>query len=158
MIHFSWHFICKGLNNDFVYQDLYERIDKTRFTDPLEDSAFHYGFNSTYLKKVVSYWRNTFDWKKQVEMLNKYPHFKTKIEGMQECIINDFFIYLAKCFIPFVSMQDLTCTSSMCAHHRGGTRGLCLLCLFMAGPDLSMNSTRFFHFSHRKMRELHLRL
>ncbi|KAK7901436.1 hypothetical protein WMY93_018205 [Mugilogobius chulae] len=63
-------------------QDLYERIDRTRFTDPLEDSAFHYGFNSTYLKKVVSYWRNEFDWKKQVDILNKYPHYKTKIEGL----------------------------------------------------------------------------
>ncbi|KAJ8384760.1 hypothetical protein AAFF_G00198460 [Aldrovandia affinis] len=62
--------------------DLYRRIDQTRFTDPLEDSRFHYGFNSTYLKKVVSYWRNQFDWEKQVKALNKYPHFKTKIEGL----------------------------------------------------------------------------
>lgn len=66
-----------------VYQDLHERMDKTRDTDPLEDSAFQYGFNSTHLKKVVSYWRNEFDWKKQVDVLNKYPHFKTKIEGIQ---------------------------------------------------------------------------
>lgn len=66
-----------------AYQDLHERIDKTRYTDPLEDSAFQYGFNSTHLKKVVSYWRNEFDWKKQVDVLNKYPHFKTKIEGIQ---------------------------------------------------------------------------
>lgn len=66
-----------------TYQDLHERIDKTRYTDPLEDSAFQYGFNSTHLKKVVSYWRNEFDWKKQVDVLNKYPHFKTKIEGIQ---------------------------------------------------------------------------
>lgn len=62
-------------------QDLYERIDRTRYADPLEDGKFHYGFNSTYLKKVVSYWRHEFDWKKQVAVLNKYPHFKTKIEG-----------------------------------------------------------------------------
>lgn len=65
-----------------VHQDLYERIDRTRYTDPLEDSAFQYGFNSTHLKKVVSYWRHEFDWKKQVDVLNKYPHFKTKIEGI----------------------------------------------------------------------------
>ncbi|XP_030011801.1 epoxide hydrolase 1 [Sphaeramia orbicularis] len=68
--------------SDKDIEDLYERIDRTRYTDPLEDSGFHYGFNSTYLKKVVSYWRHEFDWKKQVEMLNKYPHFKTKIEGL----------------------------------------------------------------------------
>ncbi|XP_036609576.1 epoxide hydrolase 1-like isoform X3 [Trichosurus vulpecula] len=63
-------------------KDLHQRIDMTRYTPPLEDSGFQYGFNSNYLKKVVSYWRNQFDWKKQVEILNQYPHFKTKIEGI----------------------------------------------------------------------------
>ncbi|KAM4598837.1 epoxide hydrolase 1 [Fundulus diaphanus] len=68
--------------SDKEIEDLHERIDRTRFSDSVEDSGFQYGFNSTYLKKVVSYWRNTFDWKKQVAVLNKYPHFKTKIEGL----------------------------------------------------------------------------
>ncbi|MBN3309326.1 HYEP hydrolase, partial [Amia calva] len=63
-------------------EDLYKRIDQTRYSQPLEDSRFHYGFNSTYLRKVVSYWRNQFDWKKQVKVLNRYQHFKTRIEGL----------------------------------------------------------------------------
>ncbi|XP_061914459.1 epoxide hydrolase 1 [Entelurus aequoreus] len=68
--------------SDDEIKDLHERIDKTRYADPLENSTFQYGFNSTYLKSVASYWRHEFDWKKQVAMLNKYPHFKTKIEGI----------------------------------------------------------------------------
>ncbi|XP_077351551.1 epoxide hydrolase 1 [Festucalex cinctus] len=68
--------------SDDEIKELQERLDKTRYTDPLEDAAFEYGFNSTYLKQVVSYWRHEFDWKKQVAMLNTYPHFKTKIEGI----------------------------------------------------------------------------
>lgn len=72
----------KVQTSDEEIKDLHERIDRTRYTEPLEDSAFHYGFNSTHLKTVVSYWRHKFDWKKQVEVLNKYPHFKTKIEGL----------------------------------------------------------------------------
>ncbi|XP_054654609.1 epoxide hydrolase 1-like [Dunckerocampus dactyliophorus] len=68
--------------SDDEIKDLHERIDKARYADPLEDSAFQYGFNSTYLKSVASYWRHEFDWKKQVAVLNKYPHFKTKIEGI----------------------------------------------------------------------------
>ncbi|XP_071754097.1 epoxide hydrolase 1 [Centroberyx gerrardi] len=68
--------------SDEEIEDLHERIDRTRYTDPLEDSCFQYGFNSTYLKKVVSYWRHEFDWKKQVAVINKYPHFKTRIEGL----------------------------------------------------------------------------
>ncbi|XP_075060438.1 epoxide hydrolase 1 [Mixophyes fleayi] len=62
--------------------DLFHRIDTTRFSDPLEGSRFNYGFNSNHLRKVVSYWRNNFSWSKQLEILNKYPHFKTKIEGL----------------------------------------------------------------------------
>ncbi|XP_051815436.1 epoxide hydrolase 1-like [Acanthochromis polyacanthus] len=68
--------------SDKEIEDLYERIDRTRYTDPLEDSRFHYGFSSTHLKKVVSYWKHEFDWKKQVAVLNQYPHFKTRIEGL----------------------------------------------------------------------------
>ncbi|XP_065730341.1 epoxide hydrolase 1 isoform X3 [Phocoena phocoena] len=68
--------------SDEEINDLHQRIDKVRLTPPLEDSRFHYGFNSNYLKKVISYWRNEFDWRKQVESLNRYPHFKTKIEGL----------------------------------------------------------------------------
>lgn len=62
--------------------DLHRRIDQTRSFPALEESQFNYGFNSGYLEKVVSYWRNNFDWRKQVEILNKYPHFKTKIDGI----------------------------------------------------------------------------
>ncbi|XP_017550856.1 epoxide hydrolase 1-like [Pygocentrus nattereri] len=65
-----------------MIQDLYQRIGQTRFTESLEDGRFHYGFNSAYLKKVAKYWRHEFDWEKQVRVLNKYPHFKTNIEGL----------------------------------------------------------------------------
>ncbi|XP_076873462.1 epoxide hydrolase 1 [Brachyhypopomus gauderio] len=63
-------------------EDLHRRIDQTRAFPSLEDSKFHYGFNSSYLQQVVSYWRSDFNWRKQVERLNMYPHFKTKIEGI----------------------------------------------------------------------------
>jgi microsomal epoxide hydrolase len=62
-------------------QDLYRRIDQTRPFPSLEDSQFNYGFNSHYLQKVVTYWRRDFDWRRQVEKLNKFPHYKTNIEG-----------------------------------------------------------------------------
>uniref|UniRef100_A0A4W5NWG2 Epoxide hydrolase n=1 Tax=Hucho hucho TaxID=62062 RepID=A0A4W5NWG2_9TELE len=63
-------------------QDLYTRIDQTQSFPSLEDSQFTYGFNSQYLQNVVSYWRHDFDWRRQVEKLNKYPHYKTNIEGI----------------------------------------------------------------------------
>uniref|UniRef100_A0A665V1F5 Epoxide hydrolase n=1 Tax=Echeneis naucrates TaxID=173247 RepID=A0A665V1F5_ECHNA len=68
--------------SDEELKDLYSRIDQTRPVASLEDSQFNYGFNSQYLQNVISYWRNDFDWKRQVDKLNQYPHFKTKIEGI----------------------------------------------------------------------------
>ncbi len=138
----------------FIQQDLHERIDRARYTDPLEDSGFQYGFNSTHLKKVVSYWRHEFDWKKQVAVLNKYPHFKTRIEGTTEPkagfalgIWPPFFFSLFTCF--FASLQDWTCTSSMWCHHTARIRRSCLLCSFTAGPAPSTSSTGFCRFSRR---------
>ncbi|KAM6218000.1 epoxide hydrolase 1 isoform 1-T1 [Rhynchocyon petersi] len=72
--------------SDQEIKDLHYRLDNVRLSPPVENACFHYGFNSNYLKKVIGYWRNTFDWRKQVEILNQYPHFKTKIEG---CALND---------------------------------------------------------------------
>lgn len=68
--------------SDEEINDLHRRIEKARLTPPLEDSRFHYGFNAHYLQKVLAYWRDGFDWRKQVAELNRYPHFKTKIEGL----------------------------------------------------------------------------
>uniref|UniRef100_A0A671TW86 Epoxide hydrolase n=1 Tax=Sparus aurata TaxID=8175 RepID=A0A671TW86_SPAAU len=72
----------KVTTSDDELKDLYRRIDQTRPVPSLEDSQFHYGFNSHYLQRVVSYWRNDFDWSRQVDKLNLYPHFKTNIEGI----------------------------------------------------------------------------
>ncbi|KAM3861293.1 epoxide hydrolase 1 [Diretmus argenteus] len=72
----------KVTTSDEELEDLYRRIDQTRSVPSLEDSQFNYGFNSQYLEKVVSYWRHDFDWRRQVDKLNQYPHFKTNIEGI----------------------------------------------------------------------------
>ncbi|XP_068198461.1 epoxide hydrolase 1 [Antennarius striatus] len=72
----------KVTTSDEELEDLYRRIDQTRPVPSLEDSQFNYGFNSNYLKEVVTYWRNDFDWRRQVNKLNQYPHFKTNIEGI----------------------------------------------------------------------------
>ncbi|KAH1173136.1 epoxide hydrolase 1-like isoform X2 [Mauremys mutica] len=69
--------------SDREIQELHQRLDQARYTPPLEGVAFQYGFNSTYLQKVVAYWRNQFDWQKQLEIVNQYPHFKTTIEGIE---------------------------------------------------------------------------
>ncbi|KFU84731.1 Epoxide hydrolase 1, partial [Chaetura pelagica] len=76
-------------------QDLHRRLDQARYAPPLEGAAFHYGFNSNFLRKVVSYWRKEFDWREKVKVLNKYPHFRTTIEG-----IEIHFIHVKPSYVP----------------------------------------------------------
>lgn len=68
---------------DDVISDLKTRLARTRLGEDLEDTQFQYGFQSTYLKEVLQYWQKEYDWKKQQAELNKYPHFKTTIEGIE---------------------------------------------------------------------------
>ncbi|GBM32185.1 Epoxide hydrolase 1 [Araneus ventricosus] len=68
--------------SDDVLADLRERLEKARYESSLEGADFSYGFNSDYLQSVVEYWKTEYNWRKQEDQLNKYPHFKTCIEGV----------------------------------------------------------------------------
>jgi hypothetical protein len=65
-----------------VIDDLKSRIANTRWTDEIENSKWEYGTNKNYLKELCDYWQNTFDWNKQEEYLNLFPHFKTIVDGV----------------------------------------------------------------------------
>lgn len=62
--------------------DLQSRLANARYVDHVEDTQFHYGFNSEYLKEVVEYWRTKYDWRAEEAKLNAYPQFLTQIEGL----------------------------------------------------------------------------
>uniref|UniRef100_A0A8D8UQM9 microsomal epoxide hydrolase n=1 Tax=Cacopsylla melanoneura TaxID=428564 RepID=A0A8D8UQM9_9HEMI len=69
--------------SDSVLNDLKSRIRSTNtLTPPLEGVGFEYGFNSDYLKVVLDYWANNYNWRKFETALNKFPQFKTQISGL----------------------------------------------------------------------------
>ena len=51
-------------------------------TPPLLNQGFQYGFNTNFLKQVITYWKNDYKWKNREVYLNKYPQFKTSISGL----------------------------------------------------------------------------
>jgi juvenile hormone epoxide hydrolase len=65
-----------------VLTDLKSRLTKTKFSEPLEDVNFRYGFNANKLQEVVTYWKDKYDWRKTEKELNKYPHYRTQIDGI----------------------------------------------------------------------------
>lgn len=55
--------------------DLHRRIDNTRWPDQLNDDNWSYGTDINYLKELVAYWRNDFDWRAAEARLNSFDHF-----------------------------------------------------------------------------------
>nr|UTQ10529.1 juvenile hormone epoxide hydrolase-1 [Antheraea pernyi] len=69
--------------NNTAVDDLKQRLLNRRpFTKPLEGIQSEYGMNTDYLGNVLDYWRDTYDFKRRVELLNKFSHYKTKIQGL----------------------------------------------------------------------------
>jgi epoxide hydrolase len=61
--------------------DLYERLDRTRWPDELPDVGWAYGVPRNYLKELVRYWRHEYDWRAAEARLNEWPQFTTTIDG-----------------------------------------------------------------------------
>ena len=54
-----------------VLEDLRERIARTRWPDEIAGSGWDYGTNLAYLKELLDYWRNGFDWRARMGCRSK---------------------------------------------------------------------------------------
>src|SRR2546426_7154467 len=67
---------------DAVLADLRERLARTRFPDEIPDSGWTYGTNLAYLRELVAYWRERFDWRAAEARLNALPQFRARVGGL----------------------------------------------------------------------------
>ncbi|XP_076173256.1 juvenile hormone epoxide hydrolase 1 [Ptiloglossa arizonensis] len=66
-----------------VIEDLKNRLAHRRpYVEPLEDAAWTYGISTKYLNTVLDYWKDKYKWNERQKLLNKYPQFKTNIQGL----------------------------------------------------------------------------
>ena len=66
-----------------VLTDLKARLRNARYPQELTGTGWSYGTDLTYLKSLVSYWQNGYDWRAQERKLNALPQFKTVIDGLE---------------------------------------------------------------------------
>ncbi|MFC7247131.1 epoxide hydrolase family protein [Catellatospora aurea] len=64
-------------------EDLWDRLDRTRWPDEADDAGWRYGTDLSYLRGLVRYWRDDFDWRSVEARLNAVPQFRTEIDGLQ---------------------------------------------------------------------------
>jgi pimeloyl-ACP methyl ester carboxylesterase len=65
-----------------VLSDLQQRLERTRWTYQSEGADWDAGTDLNYLKDLVDYWQNSYDWRVQEAILNRFSHFKADVGGM----------------------------------------------------------------------------
>ncbi|MEJ1965060.1 MAG: epoxide hydrolase family protein [Gammaproteobacteria bacterium] len=65
-----------------VLMDLRARLRNTRWPDQLDDTGWEYGTDTQYLKTLVAYWANEFDWRAQERKLNELQNYRASIDGL----------------------------------------------------------------------------
>jgi pimeloyl-ACP methyl ester carboxylesterase len=63
--------------------DLRERLRHTRVPGEVEGSGWAYGTNLGYMKELVAYWCDQFDWPAAEAALNRLPQFTATVNGLR---------------------------------------------------------------------------
>ncbi len=67
---------------DAVLADLRERLARTRMPALFDDASWSYGTEPGYLRELVAYWHDRYDWRAQERALNRFAHWKTQLGGL----------------------------------------------------------------------------
>jgi pimeloyl-ACP methyl ester carboxylesterase len=65
-----------------VLDDLRARLSATRWTDDFENEDWRYGADAAYLRELVAWWLEQYDWRARERAMNAFAHFRTEIDGM----------------------------------------------------------------------------
>src|SRR5215470_11790372 len=68
---------------DSVLADLRDRLARTRYPDELPGTGWTYGTELAYLKDLVAYWKDRYDWRAAEAALNAWPHFRAEVGGLK---------------------------------------------------------------------------
>ena len=65
-----------------VLSDLRHRLENTRFSSHGEGENWALGTDIDYLRDLVHYWHDTYDWRKHETALNRFAHFRTDVDDI----------------------------------------------------------------------------
>ncbi|WP_413375549.1 epoxide hydrolase family protein [Paenibacillus taichungensis] len=75
--------------SDEILDDLQYRLNHIRWPDQLEDSGWERGTDISYLKSLVSYWRDHYDWRAQESRLNQFSQFHCQLDGVDVHFVHE---------------------------------------------------------------------
>jgi pimeloyl-ACP methyl ester carboxylesterase len=57
-------------------------LARTRFTTGFGNEDWSYGFDSRYLRELVRYWLETYDWRAQERAMNAFDHYRVVLDDV----------------------------------------------------------------------------
>jgi epoxide hydrolase len=66
-----------------VLSDLTERLRRTRFPNEVAGIGWRHGMPLDYLREIVRYWLDRYDWRVHEARLNRYQQFITTVDGQR---------------------------------------------------------------------------
>ncbi len=63
-------------------EDLRRRLESIRWAPDMGNDNWRYGTNGDYLRELVEYWIDRYDWRAQERAMNAYDHFRVPIDGI----------------------------------------------------------------------------
>jgi microsomal epoxide hydrolase len=66
---------------DEALRDLRDRLARARFPQQLDGAGWDYGMELGYLRELVDYWRDDYDWRRAEQRLSQWPQFVTEVDG-----------------------------------------------------------------------------
>ena len=67
---------------DGVLADLRDRLTRTRWAADYGNDSWRYGVNGDWLRSVVGYWLDQYDWRAQEAAINAFPQFRVRLDGI----------------------------------------------------------------------------
>jgi microsomal epoxide hydrolase len=72
-----------------VLADLRHRLANARWADEVPENHWKYGTDLPYLKSLVAYWRDSYDWRRHEARLNAFKQYKVKLAGIDVHFIRE---------------------------------------------------------------------
>jgi pimeloyl-ACP methyl ester carboxylesterase len=74
---------------DDVLADLRARIANTRWPDAVPGIGWEQGTEPGYLRDLLAYWADEFDWRAQERALNTFAHFRAELDGIRVHFVHE---------------------------------------------------------------------
>jgi microsomal epoxide hydrolase len=62
--------------------DLQERLRRTRWPGEIPGTGWDRGVDLSYMKELVEYWLEEYDWRKEEEKLNSFANYRADVDGL----------------------------------------------------------------------------